>query len=65
MVLHNMQVGLAEFITSQLKDTKMHIKKKNLVDHFIYLSPPNIKFTQYSTITHGKITPSHSSHTIK
>lgn len=28
MVLHNMQVGLAEFITSQLKDTKMHIKKK-------------------------------------
>lgn len=30
MVLHNMQVGLAEFITSQLKDTKMHIKKKNL-----------------------------------
>lgn len=31
MVLHNMQIALAQFITSQL-DTKIHIKKKNLTD---------------------------------
>lgn len=62
MVLHNMQVGLTEFITSRLKDIKMHIKKKNLVDHFIYLSPPklHIESTQHSNVTRGKITPSHS-----
>lgn len=38
MVLHNMQIALAQFITSQL-DTKIHIKKKiSQIFHLFYFS---------------------------
>lgn len=58
MVLHNMQIALAQFITSQL-DTKIHIKKKSH-RYFICLTSLKlqIKFTRDSNVNRIPISPS-------